>query len=55
MSEIEVLKREIDYLKGTIINQLQDEMGKRGFYSMDHNNKTIIDAVASQTKQIMEK
>ena len=32
-SEIESLKREIDSLKGTIINQLQDNMDKRGFSS----------------------
>ena len=54
MSEIEGLKREIESLKGTIINQLQDEMYKRGFSSTEYNTKTIIDAIASQTKQIME-
>ena len=54
MSEIEGLKCEIKSLKGKIINQLQDDMDKRGFSSTDHNIKTIIDAMESQTKQIME-
>ena len=44
MSEIDGLKREIKYLKGEIINQLQDEMDKRGFSTMDNNIRTIIDA-----------
>ena len=50
MSEIELLKREIKSLKGIIINQLQDEMDKRGFSSMYHNTKEIIDEMASQKK-----
>ena len=54
MSEIEKLKRETDYLKGTTINKLQYDMYKRGFSSMKHNAKTIIDVMASQTKHIME-
>ena len=54
MSEIEGLKLEIKSLKGTIINQLQDEMDKRGFSSTEHNTKAIIDTMASQTKQNME-
>ena len=37
MSYIEGLKHEIKSLKGTIINQLQDEIYKRVFYSMDHS------------------
>ena len=45
MSYIEGLKREIESLKGTIINQLQYEMDKRGFSSTDKNTKTIIDAM----------
>ena len=54
LSEVERLKRAIESLKGEIINQLQDEMDKRGFSSMEHNTKTIIDAMASQIKQITE-
>ena len=54
MSEIEGLIHEIESLKGTIINQLQDDMDKRGFSSTEHNTKTIIDAMASLAKQIME-
>ena len=54
MSGIEGLKCEIEYLKGTIINQLQDDMDRRGFYSTERNTKTIIDTMTSQTKQIME-
>ena len=54
VSDIEGLKREIESLKGTIINQLQDQMDERGFSSTVHNTKTTIDAMASQTKQIME-
>ena len=54
MSQIEVLKPEIKSLKGKIINQLQDDMYKRGFSSTDHNTKTIIDSMTSQTRQIME-
>ena len=54
VSDIEVLKREIQSLKGAIINQLQDDMDKRGFYSTDNNINTIIDAMASQTKNIMK-
>ena len=50
MLEIEGLKSEIKYLKGKIINQLQDDMDKRLFYSMEHNTKTIIDAMPPQTK-----
>ena len=53
MSDIEGLKREIDYLKGTIINKLQYEMDKRGFSSMDQNTKKINDAMKSQTKDTM--
>ena len=53
MPEIERLKREIESLKGKIINQLQYEMDKRGFSSTDKNTKTIIDAMESQTKHIM--
>ena len=37
MSKVEGLKREIDCLKETIINQLQGQMEKRGFYSMEKN------------------
>ena len=55
MSEIERLKREIECLKGTIINQMKDDMNKIGFYSMYHNTKRIIDVMAPQTKKIMEK
>ena len=33
---------------------MQDDMDKRGFYSMEKNTKTIIDAMVSQTQQIME-
>ena len=55
MSNIEGLKREIKFLNGTIINQLHYEMYNRGFYSKDHNTNTIIAAMASQAKQIMEK
>ena len=54
MSDIEGLKREIESLKETILNQLQDEMDKRGFFFMEHNTKTIIDAMTSQTKQTMQ-
>ena len=54
ISEIEGLKREIKSLKGTIINQLQDEMDKRGFSSTDNNTKTIIDAMVPETKETME-
>ena len=54
MSEIEGLRRKIKSLKREIINQLHNEMDKRRFYSMDHNTNTIIDAMASQTKHIME-
>ena len=54
MSQIELLKHEIDYLKGKIINQLQDDIYKRVFSSMEHNNNTIIDTMTSQTKQLME-
>ena len=45
MLEIEELKHEIYSLKGTIINQLQDGMDKRGYSSTEHNTKTIIDAM----------
>ena len=45
MLEIKVLKHEIDSLKGTILNPLQDKLQKIGFYSSDHNIKTIIDAL----------
>ena len=48
ISEIEETKREIEYLKGTIINQLKYDMEKTGFSSTDHNTKMIIDAMASQ-------
>ena len=54
MSGIEGLKREIESLKGEIINQLQADMDKMGFSSTEHNTKTVIDAMAPQTKQIME-
>ena len=54
MSEIEGLKREIESLNGKITNQLQDELDERGFSSTEHNNKTTIDAMASQTKHITE-
>ena len=54
ISEIEGTKREIEYLKGTIINYLQYEIYKRRFSSTEHNAKTIIDAMESQAKQIME-
>ena len=47
------MKRKIESLKGKIINQLQDEMEKRGSYYTEKNTMMIIDAVASQ-KQIME-
>ena len=50
MSEIEGSKHEIKSLKGTIINQLQNETEKRGFSSTEKNTKTIIDEMASQTK-----
>ena len=43
MSEIVGLKREIESLKGEMINQPQYEMNKRGFSSTEHNTKTIID------------
>ena len=33
---------------------MQDDMDKRGFYSMEKNTITIIDAMVSQTQQIME-
>ena len=45
MPEIEGLKREIESLKGTITNQLQYGMGKRGFSSTEDNTKTIIDSM----------
>ena len=45
MPDIEGLKREIKSLKGKVINQLQYDMEKRGFYSMEHNAKTIIDVM----------
>ena len=54
MSDLEVLKREIESLKGAITNQLQDEMDKIGFSSTEHNTNMIIDAMASKTEQIME-
>ena len=54
MSEMDRFKHEIESLKGTITNQLQDKMDKRGFYSTDHNTKTIIHEMESQTKQTME-
>ena len=54
MSEIEILKYDINSLKDTIINQLQDHMEKRGFSSTELNIKTIIDAMGSKTQQIME-
>ena len=47
ISQIEGLKCKIEYLKGKIINKLQDEMDKRGCSSIDHNTKTIIDSMAS--------
>ena len=46
MSEIEGLKREIESLKGTLINQLQYGIEKRSFSFMEHNTKKIIDAIA---------
>ena len=54
MSEIDRFKHEIEFLKGTIINQLQGKMYKRGFSSTEHNTKMIIHEMASQTKQTME-
>ena len=54
MSEIEVMKRKIESMKGAFINQLQDEMDKRGSYSIEKNTMMIIDARASKKKQIME-
>ena len=54
MSEIEGLKREIESLKREIINQLQAEMYNRQFSSTEHNTETIIDVMASQTKNITE-
>ena len=54
MSEIKILKRKNEYLKGAIINQLQDEMYKRGFSYTEHNKNTIIDVMVIQTKNIME-
>ena len=48
MSDIEGLKHEIKYMMGKIINQLQDDIYKRGFSSVDNNTITIIDAMASQ-------
>ena len=50
MSYIDRFKHEIESLKETIINQLQDKTNKRGFSSTDHNTKTIIHEMASQTK-----
>ena len=50
MSDIERLKRKIHSLKGTIINQLQDEMDKRGFSSTYHNTKTFIHTMESHKK-----
>ena len=47
MSEINGLKHDMEYLKKKIIDQLQDVTNKRGFYSLDHNTKTIIDAMES--------
>ena len=54
MSEIEVFKSEIESLKGKIINNMQDVLDKRLFSSTDHNTKTVVNAMASQTKYIME-
>ena len=48
------MKREIESLKGAIINKLQDEMENIGFFSTEHNIKAIIDAMASEKKHIME-
>ena len=55
MLQIEGLKHEIKDLKREIINQLKYEMENIGFYSMDHNTKTIIDAMELQKKEIMGK
>ena len=52
--EIEGLECEIQSLKEKIINQLQDEMDRRVFSYTEHNIKTIIYAMESQTKHIME-
>ena len=54
MLEIEGLKGEIESLKETIINHLQDEMDKRGISFTEHNNKTFIDAMAQKKKNITE-
>ena len=54
ISELEGFKHKIQTLKEVVINQLQDDMDKRGFSSTQNNTKTIIDAMASQTKQITE-
>ena len=54
MSDIDGFKHKIESLKRKIINQLQDEMEKRGFSSTEHNTKAIIDTMASQTNQNME-
>ena len=50
ISDIEGLKSEIRSLKGYIINKQQDCMDKGVFCYTDHNTKTNIDAMASQTK-----
>ena len=54
MSEIEGLKREIESLKGEMINQPQYEINKRGFSSTEHNTKTIIDTMAFKKKTMEE-
>ena len=54
MSEIKLLRRKINSLEVTIINQLQDEVYKRGCSSAEHNTKTIFNTMESQIKQIIE-
>ena len=48
------MKRGIYSLKGAFINQLQYDLDNRGFSSTKQNTNTIIDAMESQTKNIME-
>ena len=48
ISDIKVLKLEIESPKGTIIHQQQYYMDKGGFSSTEHNTKTVIDEMASK-------
>ena len=54
MSEIEGLKHDIKSMKGTMTDQLQYDMDKRGFSYRENNTNTIIDTMESKTKQIMK-